>query len=88
MGREEGRIFPYCSSGHECMCVCAQCACACTVCLRSCGSRLVCGFLRGNPRLMGTRLCLLTAYPAILESKGGGDEITNAAFLATKKINK
>ena len=45
--------------------------CVGTVCLRSVGTRLVCGFLRGNQRLMGTRLCLLTADPAILEGEEG-----------------
>ena len=73
MGREEGRIFPYCSSGHECMCVRAHVQ----FCLRSYGTRLVCGFLRGKQRLMRTRLCLLTDYSALFGEQD-----------AEKKLNK
>lgn len=63
--------------------MCAQCVCA--VCLRLFGTRLVCGFLRGNQRLMGTRLCLLTPYPAILESKGGGGLNNKCCVTCNKK---
>lgn len=67
-----------------CMCMCVQ------FCLRSFSTRLVCGFLSGNQRLMGTRLCLLTAYPAILESKGerGGAKYQAAFLVKKKKIKK
>lgn len=73
MGREEGRIFPYCSSGHECMCVRAHVQ----FCLRSYGTRLVCGFLRGKQRLMRTRLCLLTDYSARFGEQDGEKKLNN-----------
>lgn len=48
---------------HICVCVCAQRDRVRTLLrLRNFSTRLVCESLSGNQRLMGTRLCLLTAH--------------------------